>query len=162
MGSEAPTPAEVVIRRKVKVAGVLRTGRREVIVDGVEVLRGQKLPRTADVDLFVVDFRVGSGVGVVDEAHIDAEVTERALVSAVEVHLDIAVRIPGTRTHIRVPVAEVDAARVAVIEPALDRRLAEGLVDAAEPVLRGEGDVSGHRRRSRGCLLCLRADGRRG
>ena len=106
--------------------------------------------------------RVGAGVKVIDRAHVETDVTEGFLPAAVEIHFDVAARKAGALAYVGVPVAEVDTAGMAVIEAALDRRFAVRLVDAAEPVLRGEGDVSGHRRGRRGCLLCLRADRRRG
>src|SRR5689334_20613066 len=106
--------------------------------------------------------RITTRVVVVDGANVETEITEGFLPSAVEIHFDVAADITGALAYVGVPVAQIKAARMAVIEAALDRGLAERLVDAAEPVFRSEGDVSGHRRRGRCGLLRLCAERRGG
>src|SRR5262249_50297337 len=115
----------------------------------------QEFPRTADVDFLVVDFAAprlavvheGTGVAtrvvVVDRADVDAEVAKGLLEAAGEVHLEVAAREARPGADVRVPVADVEAAGVRVIEAALERRLAEGLVDSAEPVLAEQAHVAG-------------------
>src|SRR5204863_1129000 len=132
-----------------------------VIVERVEPLRREELPAAAYVHFLVIDLRLRTRVVVIDGAHVEAEVTEGLLPAPVEVHFDVAARVARALAHVRVPVAEVDAACMAVIEAALDGRLTERLVDAAKPVLGSERDVSGERRRGRRRLLRLRIDRRR-
>src|SRR5262249_29237169 len=124
------------------------------VVHGVGVgRRAMWIPKKRSVTTRVV---------VVNAANIEPEIAEGFLPATVEVHFDVAARVTRTLTYVRVPVAEVDAARVAVIEAALDRRLAEGLVDATEPVLRYQSHVSSHWRRRRCGGLLVAGNARRG
>src|SRR5204863_2291931 len=165
---DTPSRTEVIGGGKVEVVGALRVGNLEIIAEGVKPLQRQPFPGAADVALEVIhrarrrrsamgvrkECGVATRVVVVDSANIQAEVAKGLLVAAVEIHFEIAADIPCALIYVRVPVAEINAARMAVVEPALDRRLAEGLVDATEPVFRDEGHVSRNRRRyRRGGLL---------
>src|SRR4051812_15721375 len=141
-------------------------------------LDGNPLPTRSDVSLYVVDGAriylrrvriswtdqrsIAARVVVINGADIDAEVAEGVLIAAVEVHLDIAAWKASALVDVRVPVAEIDTALVAVIDAALDCRLAKSLIDAAEPVLRHEGHVPRNRGwwRRGGCGGLL-SDGRR-
>src|SRR5205807_7988506 len=71
MGVHTPTVAEVIVCREVEIGrplGALAGGTLdgEVIVGRVEVLRRQELPAAADVELLVVDLRIGAGIRVVN------------------------------------------------------------------------------------------------
>src|SRR6185295_17017763 len=95
----------------------------EVVVKGIEELGRDPLPATTDVDLPIVEFRtpacpwyrravhLGVGVVVVDRADIKTEVTEGFLPPAVEIHLNGRTSKESEAAHVRVPVAEVEAAR---------------------------------------------------
>src|SRR4051812_16853386 len=150
VADQAPAAAEIVVSAEVDVARVLGTGDGEVVVDGEEVFQREELPGAADVQLLVVDFaagdrtgtivegganprgawRVCSGVVVVNEADVEADVAEGFLPPAVEVHFDIAAREARALADVRVPVTEVDAARMGIVKAALDRRLLERLRDS--------------------------------
>jgi hypothetical protein len=144
----------------------------------MEPLQRQPLPCAADVALEVMhgagiagsgvrvcstkESRLTAWVVVVNSADIETEVAKGLLVATVEIHLEVAARKARALANVRVPVTQVDAARVAVIEPALDRRLAKGLVDATEPVFRDEGQVTGDWRGRRGGGLLSAGDARGG
>ena len=167
----APAVAGIAQRRH----HVLRQA--EVVGERVEVLRREPFPAAADVGLPVLDGRESgvaarvearqlraARISVVDRAEVEAEVAPGVFPSAVEVHLDAcAVRIL-VPAHVGVPVAEIEAARMRVVDPALDRRpddeeaFAEGLRDAAEPVVADDRHVPGDGvlRRSGRCGRCLR------
>ena len=169
---QAPAAAHVVGRGKIEVVGAARIRDREVVAQRMEPLGREPFPAAADIELGVVHRariglrRVGIGrakdrsvrarVVVVDSADVEAEVAERLLPAAVEVHLEVAAGETGALAHVRVPVAEINAACMAVIETALQRGLAGSLINAAEPVFRDQGHVSGNRRRRR-CRSRLRA-----
>src|SRR5258708_15769099 len=88
-------------------------------------------------------------VVVVDAANAEAEVSKGFFVAAVEVHLQVSARIASGGGHVRVPVAEVKAALMRIVEAALNGGAAKRLRDAAEPVVGDEGHVAGDRRRRR-------------
>src|SRR5204863_3596343 len=92
------------------------------------------------------EFCLAARVVVVKQACIDAEVAERLLVAAIEIHLQIAACITRVFGYVGVPVARVEAARIGVIKASLKRRLAECLRNPAEPVVRDQRDVSRQRR----------------
>src|SRR3954467_2721585 len=113
VANQAPAAAEIVVSAEVDVARVLGTGDGEVVVDRKEVFKREELPGAADVHLLVVDFAagdfqspvvkrrahagtrgVGSGVVVIDEADVEAEIAERFFPAAVEIHLEVAAREP--------------------------------------------------------------------
>src|SRR3954467_2040826 len=101
------------------------------------------------------ELRIAAGVVVIDGTKVETEITERFLPATIEIHLDVAARVAGPLADVGIPVAEINAALVAIVEAALDRRLAIGLIDPAEPVLRNQGHVAGdgRRRRRGGSLL---------
>lgn len=182
---DAPALAQIVVRRQVEVGGAARAlidavaaAGAEIVADGVVVFQGEELPAAGNVEFLVID---GAGVlvaadhlgfrtrvVVVQRADVDAEITERGLVAAVEIHFQIAFRITRTGTHVGVPVPGVEAARMRVVDAALQRGLAERLVDAAEPVAGEQTEVSrdgvragGFRRRCCGLGHGRRAEGGR-
>src|SRR5258708_39827635 len=73
-------------------------------------------------------------VVVVDRANVEAEVSKGLLVAAVKVHLQVSARIASGGGHVRVPVAEVKAALMRIVEAALNGGAAKRVRDAAEPV----------------------------
>src|SRR5258708_29037557 len=89
-------------------------------------------------------------VVVVDGANVEAEVSKGLLVAAVEVHLQVSARIASGGGHVRVPVAEVKAALMRIVEAALNGGAAKRFRDAAEPVVGGEGAGAGDRPRRGG------------
>src|SRR5437588_356343 len=142
MTDDPPATPEVVIRREVDVIGVFGIRRREVIAERVEEFRRQPLPGAADVGLLVVDFsavdrfstvigrrpnqprpRVGPRVVVVNGADVESDIAECFFVSTIKIHFDVATGITGSLAYIRVPITEVDAARLAVVEAPLNARL---------------------------------------
>ena len=92
----------------------------------------------------------------VKDTDIEAEVAERRLVAAVEVHLEAAVGEPGARLDVGVPVTDVETARMSVIDPTLYGRLTKSLVDTTETVAGEQADVGGQRRCFRSFRRCLR------
>src|SRR5204863_1726728 len=82
-----------------------------------------------------------------DATDVQAPIAPRAFPAAVEIHLEVAGREARALVDVGVPVAYVETARVAVVDAALQRRLAERLVDAAEPVAAVDPEVSGQRMR---------------
>src|SRR5947208_2246903 len=103
-------------------------------------LQRDPLPAAGNVTLGVIDrsvvrlrgamrvkeeFCLAARVVVVKQACIDAEVAERLLVAAIEIHLQIAACITRVFGYVGVPVARVEAARIGVIKASLKRRLAE-------------------------------------
>src|SRR5439155_14636759 len=89
---------------------------------------------------------VCSRIVVVDKANIETEITEGLLVTAVEIHLDVATGEACALADVGVPVAGVQTAGVRVIEAALNGGLVERLRNPAEPVVRDQRDVPGQRR----------------
>src|SRR6185503_5725701 len=105
---------------------------------------------------------LGIGVVVIDRPDVEPEVTEALLPAAVEIHLYARTAAEHLAGNVRVPVADIDATGVGVVEAALNRRSEVSLRDAAEAVVAGDRHVAGHRRRRwRGGRGGLRRDERR-
>src|SRR5687767_6463318 len=128
----------------------------EIVRNCVEELARDPLPARADVDLPVVEVGVTGRatdirvplrlrVVVVDGADVEAEVAEGLLPARVEIHLDARAEWKLLARHARVPVADVHAARMRVVDSALDRRPEVGLRKSAEPVVADDRQIAGKR-----------------
>src|SRR6185295_3974216 len=168
VADEAEAVAEVVSAVALEVPRALRIVDAEEVADRVRVLDAVGLVAGADVELGVVDLERAAGaaarVVVVVDAAVERDRSEGALEPAVEVHLQVGAVVEGA-VDVRVPVADVEARRVADVEAALERRLLVGLRDAAEAVVAEQAGVAGDRPvglRRLGCRrrgLRLRSDG---
>ena len=143
-----------------RALGVVSRGlHAEEVGERVVVLHRRRAPRAADVRLEVLRLEVrvvfaGARVVVVDGADIEAEsAIERCLPAAVEVHLDRRA-VVQRRRNVRVPVAEIEARRMRIVDSTLDRRLIVGLRKAAEPVVAGDREVAAERVVRRCCRRC--------
>jgi hypothetical protein len=153
-----PGLADRVVGEEVQVPGAvgLLAGRAcaEVVLQAVRVLHAEPFPAHRAVELPGVGVEepgVGSSrVVVVNAADVEVEV------GAADVLLEPGVEVPfETRAvvrpevlepaHVRRPGPGIEAARVPVVETALDRRVLGRLRDAAEDVLAEQAHVGGDR-----------------
>ncbi|MNT16112.1 hypothetical protein D3C72_1512010 [compost metagenome] len=169
MGVQREVPdIERHVGAQVCVPAVLAVGEAKEIGRRVRVLERHRAIAQGRIHLGGIGARVAgrivARVVVLQHADIVGPVaTERILVAAVEIHFDrgrhpgIAVSQPADA---RVPVAEIEAARMAVVEPALNRRPAVRLHQPAVAVVGSHRDVGRERMRGRlGVRLGLRHGG---
>src|SRR6266403_1574406 len=105
---DSPASAHVVGGAKVQVVRPLGVGHKEVIAQSMRPLQSDPLPAAGYVNLGVIDrsvvrlrgamrvkeeFCLAARVVVVKQACVEAEVAERLLVAAIEIHLQIAARV---------------------------------------------------------------------
>src|SRR5262245_40533746 len=110
----------------VEVIGALGVGDPEEVAHRVRILERHRAPAALDVELGVVDLGgaadAAARVVVVEDAAVVAEVTDGALVAAVEIHLEVGAGVQ-VRVDVGVPVARVETQLVAEVEAALEGRL---------------------------------------
>src|SRR5690606_33472270 len=101
-----------------------------LVVEAVRILRGEPLPAQCPVGFERVGLdaagRRVARIPVIEQSHVVAEVAlpERSLVAAVEVPLEAAAGLVGVEVaqpaDVGRPRPDVEAARMAVVEPALE------------------------------------------
>src|SRR3977135_414968 len=152
----APAVAHVVGRGSLQVVRSLGVRNHKVIGEGMRPFKRDPFPAAGEVELGVVYIAAvglsgGVGVGqcsrseraggfgarveVFKQPYVQAVIAERAFIATIEIHFQVAAWVPSDLRYIGVPVAEVETARVGVVEAALESRLADRLGNAAKPVV---------------------------